>query len=118
MAEENFITLQIIMSATQREEVALTFLVPEEQGLLCRVWPLEGSVIIEIHAAGHIRRRALHHRHILSYGELTLATCGNIKAAFKVTAVTRTDCRGLIGRPLLSFHFIAADSTVSSASPA
>lgn len=56
--------------------ILLTFLVPKEQGLLCRVWPLEGSVIIVIHTAGHVGCAPLHHRHILSYGELTLASCG------------------------------------------
>lgn len=56
--------------------ILLTFLVPEEQGLLCWVWPLEGSVIIVIHTTGHVSCAPLHHRHILSYGELTLATCG------------------------------------------
>lgn len=53
----------------------LTFLVPEEEGLLCWIWPLEGGVIIIIHSAGHVSRAALDHRHILGDGELSLATC-------------------------------------------
>lgn len=57
----------------------LTFLVSKKQSLLCRVWPLEGSVIIVVHATGHVGCAPLHHRHILSDGELTLATCGIIK---------------------------------------
>lgn len=53
----------------------LTFLVPEEEGLLCWIWPLEGGVIIIIHSAGHVSRAALDRRHILGDGELSLATC-------------------------------------------
>lgn len=62
----------------------LTFLVSKKQSLLCRVWPLEGSVIIVIHATGHVGCAPLHHRHILSDGELTLATCGIIKQRLRL----------------------------------
>lgn len=72
----------------------LTFLVPEEEGLLCWIWPLEGGVIIIIHSAGHVSRAALDYRHILGDGELSLATCRETDK--------ESERDGYINKPLLN----------------
>lgn len=53
----------------------LTFLVPEEEGLLCWVRPLEGGVVIVLHTAGQVRSPTLCHRHILNQRVLTADAC-------------------------------------------
>lgn len=53
----------------------LTFLVPKKKGLLCWVRPLEGGVVIILHAAGQVCRSTLCHGDILNQRILTTDTC-------------------------------------------
>lgn len=64
---------------------SLTFLIPKEEGLLCWVWPLEGGVVIMIHATGQVGRPSLCHCHILDNWELALGS-------WETDTIRKADC--------------------------
>lgn len=72
-----FVKLHLLLLLLLSVSLQLTFLVPEEEGLLCWVWPLEGGVVIVLHTAGQVRSPTLCHRHILNQRVLTADACGH-----------------------------------------
>lgn len=92
-------------------EISLTFLVTEKQSLLRRVWPLEGSVIIVIHTAGHVGCAPLYHRHILSDGELTLATCGIVKQSLRSLFQQEAVLKCMVVTFFIRFFFFQSNLT-------
>lgn len=83
-----FVWLLLLLS----DILQLTFLVPKKEGLLCWVWPLEGGVVIILHAAGQVRRPTLCHRHILNQRVLATDACNMTHRRERETRVRRWGC--------------------------
>lgn len=104
-----------IASAILAVDDQLTFLVPEKEGLLCRVGPLEGGVVIILHTAGHVCCPTLRHRDILNQRVLTAAACDTThkrKRSEKTSSVTRgeeeeKDAEVDVVRQMVDFFLLA-----------